>query len=413
MSASPDRALGGGGAKLPPPHEMADYSDRQIEPEETWSRIEPQLSRFGITRLSRLTGLDRIGIPVWNAVSPNARSIVINQGKGIRDIDARVSAAMEALERSVAATPFPRAVRASLHQLRQAGKRPIALPGLIAAHETDPSDYEEMDWITGRDLLLQEEILVPMDAVCLDRTRIRPRYWQSSDGLASGNTPEEAIFHGLLERVERDAETLWYLRPLTARGQTAINPRDFADPVLDDLLDRAEKAGLRSVFFNMTSDTGIPCIMVFLAPNDILERQNLLVTEVTAGSGAHPVAVRAAIRAITECAQSRMTYISGARDDVDPEVFVTPLAADIHQSFALKPAPLPRWPTSPSGLSAMRDYVLQALVVIGCTALYSVSLSDPALPFAVEKVLAPGLENPDGARLRRFGGRAMRQALSI
>ena len=64
------------------------------------------LPRFGVTRLSRLTGLDSIGVPVWNAVSPNARSIVINQGKGITDLDAKVSAAMEALERSIAGDPL-------------------------------------------------------------------------------------------------------------------------------------------------------------------------------------------------------------------------------------------------------------------------------------------------------------------
>ena len=85
---------------------MTAYSDRICGPEQTWSRIEALLPRFGVTRLSRLTGLDRIGIPVWNAVSPNARSIVINQGKGIADIDAKVSAAMEALERAVAGEPL-------------------------------------------------------------------------------------------------------------------------------------------------------------------------------------------------------------------------------------------------------------------------------------------------------------------
>ncbi|ASR09552.1 hypothetical protein CHY08_00005 [Rhizobium leguminosarum bv. viciae] len=40
--------------------------------------------------------------------------------------------------------------------------------------------------------------------------------------------------------------------------------------------------------------------------------------EVTGGTGAHPSPVRAAIRAVTEAVQSRMTYISGARDDISP-----------------------------------------------------------------------------------------------
>lgn len=43
---------------------MEGVSDRIRRPEETWSRIEALLPRFGITRLSRLTGLDRLGIPV-------------------------------------------------------------------------------------------------------------------------------------------------------------------------------------------------------------------------------------------------------------------------------------------------------------------------------------------------------------
>ena len=81
------------------------YSDRACAPEETLARIAPLLPRFGITRLARVTGLDCIGIPVWNAIVPNARSIVVNQGKGLTDIDAKVSAAMEALERTIASNP--------------------------------------------------------------------------------------------------------------------------------------------------------------------------------------------------------------------------------------------------------------------------------------------------------------------
>ena len=37
----------------------------------------------------------------------------------------------------------------------------------------------------------------------------------------------------------------------------------------------------------------------------------------------------------------------------------------------------------------------------------AVSLSDPAWPFAVAKVLAPRLENPEGLRTQRFGQRAL------
>ena len=186
--------------------EAATYSDRVCTPDETWGRIEALLPRFGITRLSRLTGLDCLGIPVWNAVSPNARSIVINQGKGITDIDAKVSAAMEALERAVAGDPLAPARRASRSDFAAAGETCLPLDIFIAAGKAFLAEDETLDWLAGRDVGTGERIWVPREAVILDRTPVEPRFWQSSDGLASGNDETEAILHGLLERIERDAD---------------------------------------------------------------------------------------------------------------------------------------------------------------------------------------------------------------
>ncbi len=105
------------------------YSDRACSAEETFRRIEPCLAAHGITRLGRLTGLDKVGIPVWQAVSPNARSIVINNGKGITDLDAKVSAAMEALERTVAGAPAVKTVNrhSSAIDGRRTSRRSAAL----------------------------------------------------------------------------------------------------------------------------------------------------------------------------------------------------------------------------------------------------------------------------------------------
>ena len=70
---------------------------RVMAPEQTWSRIKPVLPEFGITRVGEITGLDRLGLPVWIAVRPNARPLSVSQGKGLDDMAARVSAAMEAI----------------------------------------------------------------------------------------------------------------------------------------------------------------------------------------------------------------------------------------------------------------------------------------------------------------------------
>ena len=53
---------------------------------------------MGITRLADLTGLDRIGVPVFAAVRPNSRSVATSQGKGLTPDAARAAALMEAVE---------------------------------------------------------------------------------------------------------------------------------------------------------------------------------------------------------------------------------------------------------------------------------------------------------------------------
>ena len=53
---------------------------------------------MGITRLADVTGLDRIGVPVFQAIRPLSRSVSVSQGKGLDPDAARASALMEAVE---------------------------------------------------------------------------------------------------------------------------------------------------------------------------------------------------------------------------------------------------------------------------------------------------------------------------
>ncbi len=85
------------------------YSDRAVPPAETVARMRAHLPRMGITRAARVTGLDRIGIPVWVATRPNGMTLAVSQGKGIDDDAAAASAIMEAAEFFVAEQPARRA----------------------------------------------------------------------------------------------------------------------------------------------------------------------------------------------------------------------------------------------------------------------------------------------------------------
>jgi len=385
---------------------MTAYSDRICGPEETWSRIEALLPRFGITRLSRLTGLDRIGIPVWNAVSPNARSIVINQGKGITDIDARVSAAMEALERAIAGDPLVPVRKTTRHALAD-GEACLPLDIFVAAGQAFIDESEEIDWLAGRDIVTGERVFVPREAVCLDRTNPTPRFWQSSDGLASGNSESEAILHGLLERIERDADRLWRLLPRAKRLACAIDPTTIGDPVVADLVGRVRHAGLDLKLFDITSDIAIPTYAAVLGNESLAEKQQPLFHDATIGYGTHPVALRGVIRAITEVAQSRLTYISGARDDLFAETFTRPLAPETLALFGAQPSPAKTYPSPQGDAAALLAYCLEKLAHAGIKPVVAVPLSDVALPISVVKVIVPGLENPEGARRHTVGSRAL------
>ncbi|TCM54234.1 ribosomal protein S12 methylthiotransferase accessory factor [Rhizobium sp. PP-F2F-G48] len=382
--------------------------DRTCTAAETFDRVAPLLAAFGITRIARHTGLDRIGIPVWCAYMPNARSIVVAQGKGATDADARTSAVMEALERAVACDPAVAVLTASLAALKARGQAFHPLSGLVASGHEPLAPDDETDWVEGQDLLTGEPVLVPLQAVTLDRTIRHGRFWQSSDGLASGNTLDEAIFHGLMERVERDAHALWLLRPLAARLATCVSPSDFDCPVIRALEGQIAAAGLKLRLFDATSDLGIPCFSAYLGPEASRLAGALKHVDVTFGAGTHPVPRQAVLRAITESAQSRLTYISGARDDVFPEDYDRPLADSTRQAMLAEPR---AW--TPSTLPASSGAALVgALHARGAGLMIAVRLSRPDLPFAVAKVLAPALENPEGKRRQRYGTRALRQALT-
>jgi len=367
---------------------------------------------MGITRLSRQTDLDCVGLPVWCAYTPNSRSIVIAQGKGLEDIDAKVSAAMEALERAVAGEPITTTTVSSARDLRRRGDCAEPLDCLIASGEQTVGEDEVLTWSLATELLHDRPIHVPQDAALLDRTRPN-RFWMSSDGLASGNTLEEAMFHGILERIERDAHVLWQIVSDHQRDVSCVDPRSFADAALSDLIDRIEAAGLILKLFDITSDIGIPCFTALVAPSTINGKIPLRFVEVTGGSGAHPWGVRAAIRAVTEALQSRLTYISGARDDVWPELFTTPLPIQTRSAFLAVPASVSAAAiTRPAGtVSDLLQELLERLRAGGISSVIALPLTPANLPFSVVKIFIPDLENPAGNRLHRFGQRALARAM--
>jgi thioglycine synthase len=279
-----------------------DDTHRAVSPEETLRAAEAKLPAAGITRVADITDLDRIGIPVFSSIRPMADrgAISVYNGKGATPTEARVSAMMEGLERYSAEVRDRQLDIASFSLLDGA----LDPRDLILPVDADPDAL--IPWISGWDMMNQEDILVPANAVFHPLpSEYRRLFRTNTTGLASGNVIEEAIFHGLAEIIERDA---WAL--VEAARHTGPLIQDVKDDLARGLMDKFAAAGVDVYLRDITSDIGVATCAA--AADDLLLRDPTLLTT---GMGTHTSAKVAVLRALTEVAQSRLTQIHGARED--------------------------------------------------------------------------------------------------
>jgi ribosomal protein S12 methylthiotransferase accessory factor len=275
---------------------------RAVPPEETLARAESKMPAAGITRVADITNLDRIGIPVFSSIRPMAEkgAISVYNGKGATPTEAKVSAMMEGIERYSAEVGNRELIFSSFAQLRDDAINPreIILPA-----GADPE--AEIPWIEGFDIMNDQEILVPANAVFHPFSQGRSLFRTNTSGLASGNQVEEAIFHGLAELIERDAWSL--VEAAKNTGPVLLN---VGDGLAGDLMAKFAQAQVEVVLKDITSDIGVTTIAA--VSDDLLLRDPALLTT---GMGTHTSSQVAVLRALTEVAQSRLTQIHGARED--------------------------------------------------------------------------------------------------
>jgi ribosomal protein S12 methylthiotransferase accessory factor len=124
--------------------------------------------------------------------------------------------------------------------------------------------------------------------------------------LASGNTTEEALFHGLMELIERDIRSFQSIEDNSVLLQKNTLPIH-----LQELLDRVEKKGYFLSIRYMENCFGLPYFMATMG-----HRSDLNPIYVSGGYGCHLSKEIAINRAVTECFQSRLSFIHGGRDDL-------------------------------------------------------------------------------------------------
>ncbi len=288
-----------------------DGTHRSRSPEETYATVEPLMTEIGVAEIVDVTPLDRLGIPVFAAIRPGAArgGTRVHAGKGKEPIHARVSAMMEALERYCAEYRGDRMEYATYEEIGPG--RAVHPEDLIIPREL--TQGEMVHWTPAWDIQNDEEVYLPSNAVFHPYDSLGmtvPLFRSDTNGLASGNVVEEAILHALFEVIERDALSI-----AEANRDLGCRLTLEGDCAARQVLDRFEENGIDVHLWLLTGKTGVPTVAA-AADDTITKDPAMLVI----GSGTHLCPEIAALRALTEVAQSRGSYLQGGRTDPQREL---------------------------------------------------------------------------------------------
>ncbi len=278
-------------------------TQRVISPEKTIKNTESKLKTAGITRVTEITHLDRVKIPVFSAIRPTAKQggVSVYAGKGIGLNQAKASAMMEGFERySAEKQENDKTIIATADELDGDFITPesLNLPKGV--------EIKELEWNKCFDLIDEKEYYVPSNAIYHPYS-FNNLFKSNTNGLASGNTLNEAILHGIFEVIERDA---WSIFELTKKNSKQIDLESIESEIINDILNKFQKEDINIKLMDLTADINIPTIAAS-SDDKQLKDPGLL----TLGVGTHLNPEIAILRALTEVAQSRATQIQGARED--------------------------------------------------------------------------------------------------
>jgi ribosomal protein S12 methylthiotransferase accessory factor len=338
-------------------------------------------------------------------------------GKGRTDLQARVSALAEAIERYSGLWRGDEPVRHARYA--ELGPGQAVHPNDLMLY-SDQQYEQRLAW--NADPLNRLHIVPnrlpddrPVDwSACWSLTRDQVRYvpaaytwfghpdlenefycFSDSNGNAAGTTREDAILQGFLELVERDAVAMWWYNRIQRPG---FDLDALGDPYVDRLRAYYADLGRNLWMLDITTDFGIPVMVA------VSHRPGHQVQDVLIGFGAHFDPAIAAARALTEVNQFLPQVLT--RDaagetvyfDNDPAMMAWLREATVDAEPWLAPAPGPatgpasyHWPE----FGDLADAVAQCVDLTSRAGLEFIVLdqTQPDLDLSVVKVLVPGLRH--------------------
>lgn len=195
-------------------------------------------------------------------------------GRGFDYSSCRTTSVAEALERLGGQWPWGRrtGVRGSYAELGADALDPRSFGLFPPERHPDPdgvyrpfTEDAVVSWVWGWSFGLARPVLVPESHAYYRTGRQpgaaadKPFTFEISNGCALGGCLEEAVLHGILEIVERDAFLMtWYARMAVPEVDLARAP----DPRIRLVVERMERTGYRIRAFDTTLTEGIPAFWV-------------------------------------------------------------------------------------------------------------------------------------------------------
>jgi ribosomal protein S12 methylthiotransferase accessory factor len=375
-------------------------------------------ARLGVTRVTDITRLDRVGIPVFTSIRPGAMygSLCVNAGKGTIPDEARIGAWMEAIEYAVAepgVAPLE-IVPVVARDVLDGRRNPPAILDLCPLMNTPIPLSKPLPCVKAEEILSGASHYIPAELAFLPAPPQCDKLYfgASTNGLASGNTVLEATVHGLCEVIERDIKTF-----LTLRDTSSLVSEDTFPPVAATLAAKIRAAGLDVYVRYGENAFGIPFFRATIA-----DPMHLTPLFVHGGFGCHPHRSIALLRAITEAVQSRLSFIHGGRDDLTDwhrriqdideagkqaqyEELVTRASST---ASIISFTEIPDFSAEATTLEDCFALLVSALERAGMRSIYRVTFTELTDDLQVVKVIVPLLEEFDpfsrrvGRRLRDY-----------
>lgn len=388
-------------------------STREVSAEDTLRRIQPLLPEFGINQIVDLSLPGVEACPVFQVIRDDVRSEFFNAGKGFTRVQSLVSGLMEAIEVHCYERSHP-LLLVGREFLESGAATPVRFANLVG--------NQDVHFVAGIDHVTGAPVALPADEVFRE-VEGRPTA-ASPNGIASGNSVNEALCHALGEMLERHALAGFF------RQGSAGN--HFSYQLLERVKPPPECDGIHACLAQLgAQDIGAEFIMISSAANVAVF---VCFLDVPAGGesrgaihgyGAHPDPRIAMARALGEAVQilalcpllketdrfavadatsERVVMTSKQAAAIDPALIHGQRLADyslltqlkgsldlidydymaFHDQVAVADEPV-------STAEALQQLV-HGLRELGFDRIYSCVISPPDLPVVVVKTFCPGLD---------------------